>query len=123
MSLVFLVGGIIIVVGVTLAFLSFSFISSSFGFQSAQRAEMAALAGARDALIQLARDNNFTSLGYTVPLNAYQAAVTVTQDSPVAGQATIVSAATVMNNTRRAQVIVAIDSEVGQVSILSWQSQ
>ena len=123
LSLVFLIGGIIIVVGVTLAFLSFSFINTSFGFQSAQRAEAIASAGARDALMQLARDNSFSSVGYNVPLGTDQATVVVTQSSPTAGQTTISSAATISNNTRQIRVIVSVDPSTGQVTVLSWQLQ
>lgn len=113
-------GGIIIVLGVTLAFLSFSFINSSFGVQASQRAEAVATGGARDALVQLARDTNFSSVGYTVPVGTDQATVTVTQGAPAASQVTIISTATIMNYTRRAQVIVAVNANTGQVGVLSW---
>lgn len=121
LSLVFLIGGIIIIVGTTLAFLSFSFINSGIGFQFAQRAEAIASAGAEDALLILNRNPSFASGGYSLPLGSDQATVSVSQGSPVAGQATILSRSTISGYTRKVQVVVSINSASSQNVILSWQ--
>ena len=121
LSLVFLIGGIIILVGVSLSFLVISFISSGYGYQASNRALGAATGGVEDALLRLVRDTDLTALTpYEVPLDSYTANVTVTQDSPVAGLVTILSYATVAGYQRRIQAVVAVDSDTGQVSLISW---
>ncbi|MBI5220528.1 MAG: hypothetical protein HY978_01665 [Candidatus Liptonbacteria bacterium] len=122
LSLVFLIGGIIILIGVTVAFLSFSSVNTSFGFQSAQSAEDVAAAGANDALLQIVRNKSFASAGYAMPLGSNSATVTVAQNSPATNQATITSQATVSGYVRKLQVVVEINATTGQTSILSWQS-
>ena len=122
LSLVFLIGGIAILVGVSLAFLVTSFLSTSFGFEASQRALAVATAGAEDGMLQLIRNKSFSDIvGYSVPLGNNTATVTVTQNSPTVGQATVVSTAAVSGHRRRLQVIVSIDPATGQVSVVSWQ--
>jgi hypothetical protein len=122
LSLVFLIGGIAVLVGVTLAFLVTSFLSTSFGFEASQRALAVATAGAEDGVLQLVRNKSFSdAVGYSVPLGNDTATVTITQNSPTGGQATVVSTAAISGNRRRLQVIVSIDPATGQVSVVSWQ--
>ena len=81
-----------------------------------------ASAGAEDALMRLARNKDFSSVSsYSVPVGSDSASVTVNQNSPVAGQAKIVSSATVFFQQRKLQVIVSVDSTTGQISLVSWQ--
>lgn len=122
LSLVFLIGILIISMGAGLAFLSSSFLNSGYGFQAANRALAVALAGVEDALMQLARNKDFSAASaYTVPVGSDSASVTVTQGSPVSGQATISSSALVSFRQRKIQAVVSIDSTTGKVSVLSWQ--
>ena len=121
LSLVFLIGGIAILVGVTLAFLTTSFLNVSSGFESGQRASAVANAGAEDGMLQLIRNKSFSDVsGYPVPVGSNSATVTVTQNSPVAGQATIVSNAVVSLYRRQVKAVVSIDSTTGQVNVISW---
>lgn len=121
LSLVFLVGGLIVLVGVSLAFILISFISSGYGFRVSNQALSVAMAGAEDAVMQLVRNKGFSSLGgYSVPVGSWSANVTVTPDSPVSGQDTINSAATISGYQRKIQVVVAVVSSTGQVDVVSW---
>lgn len=125
MALVFLIGGIIVLAGITLAFLVNSSIDTGYGYQASSQAEAAATAGAEDALLQLDRNNNFPtgtadSSGYTVPVGSSTASVMVTQSSPSSGYATILSSATVSNRTKKLSVVVAINASTSQVSVVSW---
>lgn len=123
LSLVFLIGGIVVVVSVTIAFLVTSFISVSSGFEAAERAAAVASAGADDGLLQLLRNKAFSDTGgYPVPLGSYSALVTVTQNTPTAGQVTIISTATVLGNHRRVKVVVSVDETTGKASILSRET-
>jgi hypothetical protein len=122
LSLIFLIGGIAVLVGVSLAFLVTGFLGTGFGFEASQRALAVATAGAEDGLLQLIRNKSFSDIsGYNVPLGNDVAQVTITQNSPTAGQATIISTAAVSGHRRRLRVIVSIDPTTGQVSVVSWQ--
>lgn len=116
LSLVILVGGIIIAIGVGLAFIVGSSISASAAYQAGVRAEHVAVAGVSDAMLRLVRDRGFADVsGYTMPIDTYQATVTVQQNVPSAGKATITSLARVSGYKRTLQVIVSIDQITGEI--------
>lgn len=125
LSLVFLIGGIALLVSVTIAVIAISFLNSTFAFQSANRAYANATSGAQDALLKLARDDSFSDLtGYQVPYViggclSNCAFVTVNQVDP-SKQVEIISTATVFASTRKIKVVVAIDPNNGEVSVSSW---
>lgn len=122
LSLVFLIGGIALLVSVTLAVIAISFLNSTFAFQSANRAYANATSGAQDALLKLARNDAFSDTnGYTVPKSCTSncATVVVTQITP-STQVEIISTATVFASTRKIKVVAAIDPNNGEVSVSSW---
>lgn len=122
LALVFLIGGIILVVGVSSAFVVTSFITSGYGFQSASRAAMVANAGIDDALIKLIRNKDFSSpTPYQLPVGEYSASVTVVQNYPAAGKVTITSTAAVRAHQRKVQAIAAVDAASGEVQLVSWE--
>ena len=121
LALVILIGGIILVAGTALAVVTASFVDSSYGFQSSQQAQSVATAGVEDALLQLARNNQFANTGgYSIAVGSSTATVTVTQSSPSAGFATILSQATISLRVKKLQVVVSINTITGQTSIVSW---
>ncbi len=120
-SFIFLVGGIVVAIGATLAFLALTLINSSFGFRAGERAAAVASAGAEDALIQLIRNKAFATGGYAVPVDAATATVIVTQNSPLSSQATIESSAIVSSYQRKIRVVARVNAVTGEVSVLSWK--
>lgn len=120
LSLIFLMGGIMVMVGLTLAFIATSFVNSAYGFQASQRAQAVASSGIYDALMRLARDKDFSDADYSVPLGDDSASVTVTQDSPVVGQATIVSIATVSRRKRQVRAVVSRNASTSRIVVVSW---
>ncbi len=120
LAMTFVIGGLIVFAGLLMAFLVLSFLNSVTGFQMANRASALASAGIYDALLRFDRDKDLTSTSYSIPLDAYAIDVTITQNSPVANQATILSSASVMGYLRRIQAIVSIVSSTGQIDLLSW---
>lgn len=123
LSLIFLIGGIALLVAVTLSLTAISFLNSTFAFQAANKAMSLATGGAEDALMQLNRNSAFSSIGgYSVPIGCANdcATVTVEQNSPAVNQATIVSTATSFASQRKIQVVVSIDPNTGQLSVVSW---
>ncbi len=121
MALVFLVGGIVILIGATLAFLANSFIDTGYGYQALTQAEAVATSGAEDALLKIDRGVFASNAAYSFPVGSSTASVTVTLGSPSAGYDTILSSATVANRTKAVSVVVAVNASTSQASVTSWQ--
>ena len=120
LALVFVIGGIVVLIGLTIAFLAISFVNSSYGYRAAQRAEAVASSGANDALIQLARNASSSSSGYTLTVGSDSATVTITQNTPASGETKIVSVSTVALSTKTVTAVVAENSNTGQITVVSW---
>jgi len=120
LSMTLLIGGIIVAAGIILAFLVASFIDSGYGLQASYMAEVAATAGVEDAMLQLIRNGAFSSLsGYTVPVGANTANVTVS--APSSGLVTILSTATVSLRIRKITAVVSENPATNQITLISWQ--
>jgi hypothetical protein len=119
LALVFLIGGIIALSGIMLAFLATSFIDSGYGFQSSVKAEATANSGVQDALLQLDRNPSFSSVGYSLPVASNTATVAVTQNSPSSGFITVLSQATVSAHIRKVNVVLSENAVTGQLNIIS----
>ncbi len=126
LALTLLMGGIVLLIGVTLAILAISFLNSSAGYRSAQLAQGIAASGIYDAMLQLERNKDFSNTsGYTLSVGSSTATVTVTQNSPLTNEVTIVSNVSLSSFTKAQQSIQAVvsrDSNTGQIGILSWTS-
>ena len=120
LSLVFIIGGIVILVGLLIVFFLNSSIDTSYGYQAATAADAAALSGAQDAFLQLQRNPAFAT-SYTVSVGSTTASVTVTQNSPATNNVTILSTATVAFRARKVQIVAAKDPSTGVVTVLSEQ--
>jgi hypothetical protein len=131
LSLTILVGGTVILMGITLAFLVGSFAISSGSFRAANRALAIASGGTQDAVLQLIRDRNFFAGEYCVPddgsgcpagsLPDGVAKVNMAQDTPLLGQITITGTASSFGSQRKVEVIVSIDQITGRVGVISWK--
>lgn len=124
LSLIFLIGGIALLVSVTLSLVAINFLNSTFAFQSANKAMAESMGGVSDALLQLARNPQFSNAGYNVCITLPSsdcATVTVSQnqDLPTSWKATIVSTATVFASQRKIQAVAAINPLNGEVSVAS----
>lgn len=121
-ALVILIGTLAVLIGTTIAFLSNSYVDSSYGYSALVKADAAATAGAQDALLHLNRNVSFSSIGgYTIPVGSSTATVTVTPSS-TPGLVTILSVATVSNRTRSISVVASVSTTTNQVNIVSWQT-
>ncbi len=121
LSLIFLIGGVIITIGVALSILGFSFITSITGYRAAILAEAAASSGANDAILQVVRNANFSSTGYTLPFTNVSDIVTATQGTPSANETTIISLAQIRTIKQKIQVILSIDPVSKKVDVVSYQ--
>lgn len=119
LALILLVGIIVVAVGVTLAFLATSAVNNIYAYKAAARAQAVAQSGAEDALLQLARNVQFSTSSYAVAVGSDTATVAVTQNSS-AGTATVLSTATVSGSTKKVQVVVATNATTSAMSVVSW---
>ena len=134
LSLVFLIGGTVVLIGTTLAFLVISFINATFGYQAANRALGIAFAGANDGLWKLSKDRDFggslteqSLCDYLLPVGSDQARVAVVRKNGVCGspkpispnEAWIYSEANYLGRVRKIDMTVAIDPVAGRVEVTS----
>ncbi len=117
----FLIGGIITLAGITLAFLAASFINSGYGYKASVIAEAAAASGAQDALLQLDRNPAFSNAGYSLSLGSTTATIAVTQNSPSAGYITILSTASSFGRAKKVNIVLLENTTTDQLNVVSWQ--
>lgn len=120
LSLVFLIGGIIVLAGITLAFLTSSFLNSTHGFRISERARALAASGVYDALLRLARNKDLQAASYTISAGNDSATVSVTQDSPATGLVTITSTSIISNRQKRIRAIVSRNATSSELYLVSW---
>src|SRR3954469_11425155 len=101
LTLVLMIGSIIIAAAAVCIALVMASLASTYGYRATQVANATAMAGIEDAMVQLTRDGNFSSAGYTVTSGSFPTTVTVTQSSPSAGYVTALSIATITGTTRK----------------------
>ena len=122
LAMTFFIGGVLAVAGILVAFLALSGVDTGYGAAASFKAEAAATAGAEDGILQLDRNAAFSNTsGYSVSsASSTTATVTVTQNSPSSGLATILSVATVSGHTKKINVVVSENAVTGQVNVVSW---
>ena len=121
LSTVLLIGGVVVFIGAGIALLAATFVDSGYGLQASNQAEAIATAGVNDAFLRLVRNSSFSSAGYVVTLTGGSAAVVVSSSTPITGETTVLSSATVSGRTRKINAIFGITSSTGQVVLASWQ--
>ncbi len=119
--LILLIGGMVAVIGVLLAFFAGALVDSSSGYQASVTAQAAAISGAQDALLQLDRNPDFSAGGYALAVGSTTATVSVTQNAPSAYLITVSSSAIVSGRTGKINVVVAENASTSQMTIVSWQ--
>ena len=120
MTTVFLIGSFILLIVLTLAFISISGVSSNYAVRSGEKAYSVASAGLEDALLRLAR-NSTANLSYTFNVGSDTANVTIANNGATTGRATITATSVVGSSQRALQAVVSIVTSTGQVSLASWQ--
>lgn len=127
LSLVFVIGGIIVLFSATLAFLALSFLNSTYGFQASNRAAALAEAGVNDAMLRLLRDKGFESAGYCLPYHAglpcpsEHAQVTAAQHSPAQNQVTVTAQASVSRYGRKYEAVFSVNPTSSLVRLVSQE--
>lgn len=117
---VLLIGGVLFEIAVGLTFIVFLLLNSGLGERLAAEALGVARAGMADAFIKIARDKNFSSVGYSVPIDNRNASVSVTI-SPVGSfeRKTIVSTGSAGARQRKLQAVLVVFSNTGKIDLES----
>jgi hypothetical protein len=117
---IFLIGSFIVLMTLTLAFLSISIVSSNRAVQASNRALSVATAGVQDAVLRLIRNKSYsTATPFRIEVNGDFADVSVANTSDANGQAIITSTSTVNTSQKVIQAVISIVSSTGQVRVLS----
>lgn len=120
LTMVFLMGGVMIAAGVTLALLYLGFVNSAYGYQLSQRAASTAIAGAEDALLQLSRGKTVAQLGaYQISLDDGSTSVQVSQNG--SGQTVITSTSRVLLFSRSIEVVASMHPITNEIQVVSWK--
>lgn len=127
LSTVFLIGGVIVLFGISLALITLSFSGATLGFHAATKALALSVGGVKDAEMQLIRDASFSDAsGYCVPYAvppcpAGTATVLVVQNSPAAGEVTVTADAVVSMRHRKVRAVYSLTASTTQLTPVSFQ--
>lgn len=118
---VLIIGIVTMEVGLALSFIIYLANSSSYGSRLAQEALFAARAGINDGILRVIRDKSFSSPGYQMTVGRASVEVKVEKDQPTTGQDRITATATVFLRQKKFQAIISVDSNTGEVSLISFE--
>lgn len=117
-----MIGTIMIELGLALTFVIYLSNLSSYGVRLSQEALYAARTGVNDAILRTVRDKNFPSgySVYTITIGRANVEVTVNKNIPSTNQNTIKAVATVLTRKKTMEAVISIDSNNGEVAIVSF---
>lgn len=125
LGLVILIGAVVAIVGILVAFLANSYIDTGYGASAAAMADSVANSGVQDVVMQIERSGLVAPLttytcptAYTLPVGSSTAAICITQSLP---NVTVLSVATVAMHTRKVSAVLLVNASTSQVSVVSSQ--
>ncbi len=122
LSMTILVGGLIVELGIALAFVSYYLMQGGFGLKLSEEAMAAARSGAQDAIMRIVRDANFNPSPnpYTLTIGNGSAQVTVCKDTCAGtGKFQVDSLGSVLTKRRQIRAIIVVDSLTGKAELES----
>lgn len=122
LSMTLLVGGLIVELGIALAFISYYLMQGGFGLKLSEEALAAARSGIEDATIRIVRDGNFNPSPnpYSITIGNGLAQITVCKDICAGtGKFQVDSLGSVLTKRRQVRAIVSVDSQTGEVKMES----
>ena len=122
LPVILLVGGLIVEIGITGAFIAYFLNQSGFGIKLSEEALAAARAGIQDATIRIVRDKNFNPSPnpYTLTIGNRSAQVTICKDT-CAGtdKFQVDSLGIAFNKRRKIRAVIYVNSLTGEVKLES----
>ncbi len=122
LPVILLIGGMLVEIGVTGAFVAYFLGQSGLGIRLSQDALSAAQSGVEDALIRIVRDKNFNPSPnpYILAVGSSSVQIAVCKDTCVgANKFRIDSLGTIFNKKRGIRAIIGIDGLTGEVKLES----
>lgn len=122
LSMTLLVGGLVVELGIALAFISYYLLQGGIGLKFSEEALAAARSGIQDATMQIIRDSNFNPSPnpYSITIGSASAQITVCKDTCAGtGKFQIDSVGSVINKNRQIRAIIVVDSQTGKVELES----
>lgn len=118
---ILLIGGIVVEIGIALAFIIFFLGQSIFGAKASSDAMAAARAGVQDELIQIVRNKDYTNPlpGKTYSVGTKSTVEVTTIDDPISNKPHIISTGRSLAKNRRLEAIVDVNNFTGEVKIES----
>ena len=122
LPVILLVGGLIVEIGITGAFIAYFLSQSGFGIKLSEEALAAARAGIEDAKIRIVRDKNFNPSPnpYTLIVGSRSSQVTICKDT-CAGtdKFQVDSLGIAFNKRRKIRAVIYVNSLTGEVKLES----
>lgn len=121
-SMILLVGGLIVEMGIALAVISYFMTQGGFGLKFSAEALAAARSGVQDAALRIVRDKNFNPSPnpYTLSAGRGTAQITVCKDTCAGtGKFQIDSLGSSFTKRRKVRAVVSVDSQTGEVKLES----
>ncbi|NCO89682.1 hypothetical protein GW883_02155, partial [Candidatus Wolfebacteria bacterium] len=118
LPVILLVGGLIVEIGITGAFIAYFLSQSGFGIKLSEEALAAARAGIEDAKIRIVRDKNFNPSPnpYTLIVGSRSSQVTICKDICVgADKFQVDSLGIAFNKRRKIRAVIYVNSLTGEV--------
>ncbi|NCP58617.1 hypothetical protein AUJ30_00560 [Candidatus Wolfebacteria bacterium CG1_02_39_135] len=122
LPVILLVGGLIVEIGITGAFIAYFLSQSGFGIKLSEEALAAARAGIEDAKIRIVRDKNFNPSPnpYTLIVGSRSSQVTICKDICVgADKFQVDSLGIAFNKRRKIRAVIYVNSLTGEVKLES----
>jgi len=122
LPVILLIGGMLVELGITGAFIAYFLSQSGLGVRLSQDALSAAQAGVQDALIRIVRDKNFnpSSNPYAISVGNSSAQITVCKDTCAgSNKFQIDSLGTAFNKKRKIRAIIGVNNLTGEVKLES----
>jgi len=122
LSMVLLVGGLIMELGIALAFVSYYLAQGGLGLRLSEEAMTAAKSGVQDAVMQIIRDSHFNPSPnpYSLAVGSASVEITICKDTCAGtGNFQIDSVGSILTKRRKIEAVVSVDSQTGEVKLLS----
>ncbi|MBS3903324.1 MAG: hypothetical protein KGZ30_03050 [Anaplasmataceae bacterium] len=121
LATVFLIGGVIVLFALTLAFLALRITATTFSAESSSKALAAATAGAEDAVIKVIRNPGYQE-EYSFAVNANTTTTVSVVKDGLTNQTIVIASSTVGSSKRSVQVVIGVSSSTGRVDVISWET-
>ncbi|HVN26204.1 MAG TPA: hypothetical protein VMT99_00935 [Candidatus Paceibacterota bacterium] len=117
--LVLLIGTAIMLASLVLAFFAVSFVDVGYGYSALTQAQLAAYGGLQEALLQMDRNDAFTTSSYVFSVGTTTVTVSIYPDPALNNVDFVSSTATVSSRVRTMVATIGQNASSGQITVIS----